>query len=45
MINLPKPILEIQGKKIGRDFPTYFISHIAINHGVDLTRAKALIVI
>lgn len=39
----PKPILEIQGKKIGRDYPTYFIADIAANHDGDLERAKGLI--
>ncbi|MCE5181771.1 MAG: N-acetylneuraminate synthase family protein [Anaerolineaceae bacterium] len=37
------PILEIQGKKIGRDYPVYFIADIAANHDGDLERAKALI--
>ena len=36
-------ILEIAGKKIGRDFPTYFIADIAANHDGDLERAKDLI--
>ena len=39
----PNPILEIQGKKIGRDNPTYFIADIASNHDGDLDRAKDLI--
>lgn len=39
----PKSILEIQGKKIGRDYPTYFIADIAANHDGDLERAKDLI--
>jgi sialic acid synthase SpsE len=39
----PNSILEIQGKKIGRDFPTYFIADIAANHDGDLERAKDLI--
>lgn len=39
----PDPILEIEGKKIGRDFPTYFIADIAANHDGDLERAKDLI--
>jgi len=42
-MNPPKPILEIQGKKIGRDYPTYFIADIAANHDGDLERAKDLI--
>ena len=36
-------ILEIQGKKIGRNHPTYFIADIAANHDGDLERAKDLI--
>jgi N-acetylneuraminate synthase len=36
-------ILEIQDKKIGRDYPTYFIADIAANHDGDLERAKDLI--
>jgi sialic acid synthase SpsE len=39
----PDLILEIKGKKIGRDFPTYFIADIAANHDGDLERAKDLI--
>lgn len=39
----PEPILEIQGNKIGRDYPTYFIADIAANHDGDLERAKDLI--
>jgi sialic acid synthase SpsE len=39
----PKPILNIQGHKIGRDYPTYFIADIAANHDGDLDRAKELI--
>jgi N-acetylneuraminate synthase len=39
----PNPILNIQGKKIGRDYPTYFIADIAANHDGDLARAKDLI--
>lgn len=39
----PETILEIQGKKIGRDYPTYFIADIAANHDGDLERAKDLI--
>jgi len=39
----PNPILDIQGKKIGRDYPTYFIADIAANHDGDLGRAKDLI--
>jgi sialic acid synthase SpsE len=36
-------ILNIQGKKIGADYPTYFIADIAANHDGDLGRAKELI--
>ena len=39
----PNPILEIQGRKIGHAYPTYFISDIAANHDGDLERAKDLI--
>lgn len=39
----PDAVLEIQGKRIGRDHPTYFIADIAANHDGDLERAKALI--
>lgn len=42
-MNKPESILEIQGKKIGRDFSTYFIADIAANHDGDLARAKDLI--
>lgn len=42
-MQLPSPVLEIQGKKIGRDYPTYFIADIAANHDGDLERAKNLI--
>lgn len=33
----------IEGKRIGRDHPTYFIADIAANHDGDLGRAKDLI--
>jgi sialic acid synthase SpsE len=36
-------ILDINGRKIGRDFPSYFIADIAANHDGDLERAKELI--
>ena len=36
-------MLEINGRKIGRDFPSYFIADIAANHDGDLERAKDLI--
>src|SRR3990167_6023048 len=42
-MQLPSPVLEIRGKKIGRDYPTYFIADIAANHDGDLERAKDLI--
>ena len=43
MINTPKSNIEIQGRKIGPQFPTYFIADIAANHDGDLNRAKDLI--
>ena len=43
MIKHPVQTMEIQGKKIGRDHPTYFIADIAANHDGDLERAKELI--
>jgi len=39
----PDSTLEINGKRIGRDFPAYFIADIAANHDGDLERAKDLI--
>jgi N-acetylneuraminate synthase len=39
----PLPILEILGRKIGENYPTYFIADIAANHDGDLERAKELI--
>jgi len=42
-VKSPEPILEIQGKKIGHPYPTYFIADIAANHDGDLERAKDLI--
>jgi len=39
----PDSTLEIQGKKIGFEYPTYFIADIAANHDGDLGRAKDLI--
>ncbi len=42
-MNPPSSIIEIQGKKIGRDCPTYFIADIAANHDGNLERAKDLI--
>ena len=35
--------LQINDKKIGRDYPTYFIADIAANHDGDVERAKHLI--
>ena len=37
------PSLEIQGKIISDDSPTYFIADIAANHDGDIERAKSLI--
>ena len=42
-MKLPSSVLEIQGKKIGRDYPSYFIADIAANHDGDLKRATELI--
>lgn len=39
----PNREIEIQGKKIGNNNPTYFIADIAANHDGDLERAKDLI--
>ncbi len=39
----PLPVLEVQGRKIGENYPTYFIADIAANHDGDLERAKDLI--
>jgi len=39
----PDSILDIAGRKIGKDFPTYFIVDIAANHDGDLARAIDLI--
>ena len=35
--------IQIEGKIIGKDHPTYFIADIAANHDGDLERAKELI--
>ena len=43
MINRPNSVIEIHGKKIGENFPTYFVADIAANHDGDLERAKDLI--
>jgi len=39
----PEPVIEIRGKKIGRDYPVYFIADIAANHDGSIERAKELI--
>lgn len=39
----PDLVLDIKGKKIGRDYPSYFIADIAANHDGDIERAKDLI--
>ncbi len=39
----PDSMLEINGKNVGRDSPTYFIADIAANHDGDIERAKDLI--
>lgn len=39
----PGQTLDIDGKKIGREHPVYFIADIAANHDSDLARAKRLI--
>jgi len=39
----PDPLIEIDGKRVGKDQPTYFIADIAANHDGDLGRAKELI--
>lgn len=36
-------VIKIEGKKIGENFPTYFIADVAANHDGDLERAKDLI--
>jgi len=43
MYSKPKSTIEIQGQKIGENFPTYFIADIAANHDGDMQRAKDLI--
>jgi len=42
-MKLPELTLDIQGRKIGNNFETYFIADIAANHDGDLERAKDLI--
>lgn len=39
----PNPVLDIDGRPIGRDHPVYFVADIAANHDGDLGRAKELI--
>lgn len=39
----PQPVLDIDGRLIGRDHPVYFVADIAANHDGDLGRAKELI--
>lgn len=39
----PDRVLDIEGRKIGHDHPTYFVADVAANHDGDLERAKALI--
>jgi N-acetylneuraminate synthase len=39
----PLSTLNVQGRKIGEHYPTYFIADIAANHDGDLERAKDLI--
>ncbi len=43
MYPYPSPEIEIAGRKIGLNHPTYFIADIAANHDGDLERAKMLI--
>tara|TARA_Y100000588_G_scaffold390851_1_gene497568 strand:- start:2523 stop:3605 length:1083 start_codon:yes stop_codon:yes gene_type:complete len=38
-----KSYIEIDGKRIGENYPTYFIADIAANHDGDIGRAKELI--
>jgi sialic acid synthase SpsE len=42
-LNKPDRVLQIEGKLIGDDHPTYFIADIAANHDGDIERAKDLI--
>lgn len=42
-MKFPNPVLEIHGKKIGSNYPTYFIADIAANHDGNLARARDLI--
>lgn len=43
MYPIPSPEIKIADRKVGRNYPTYFIADIAANHDGDLNRAKALI--
>ncbi len=43
IMKVPNSTLEINNKKIGRYFPTYFVADIAANHDGDLARAVDLI--
>lgn len=42
-MNRPQPVLDFDGRLIGRDHPVYFVADIAANHDGDLSRAKDLI--
>ena len=42
-MNKPNKTIEIIGKKIGPDFPTYFIADVAASHDGELSRAIDLI--
>jgi sialic acid synthase SpsE len=39
----PEPVLQIEGRRIGTQYPTYFVADIAANHDGSLERAKRLI--
>ena len=41
--HIPAPEISIAGRKIGHNYPTYFIADIAANHDGDLDRAIKLI--
>ena len=43
IMNKINSVLEIQGKKIGKKHPVYFVADVAANHDGDLGRAKELI--
>ena len=40
---VPKNEIEVAGRKIGSQHPTFFIADVAANHDGDLERAKDLI--